>query len=162
MMIKFTMRILAPIISIAILLISGCIVTPVKYENRDSSGIYDGEWVGIVEGTEKYQRGGSYEYFCSPVEALLGLYISQGTVEGFFEIYRDSKFQAYKDKNGFFRAIIKSDHTWLGDPGSIAPMKKAFVIEGNLAKDGVNGAFVIALVIDGMNGCRSNIEFFRK
>ncbi len=161
-MIKFVRKTLIALISFAILIVTGCVTAPVKYENRDTSGYYDGEWIGIVKGTEKYQRGNNYEYFCDPFfEGQLNFHVSQGSVNGFFEQYRDSEFQAYINADGFFRVIIKSNYTWSGEAGSIAPMRKAVVIEGNLAKEGVNGVFVIALDIDGMNGCRTDVKYFK-
>lgn len=96
-----------------ILISTACVNQPVEPDQRDSSGRFQGFWVGNLALTKEVQVFNKYIYSCSKYQHPLFLKVEDGYLTGLVgEEGSLGGFRTPVDETGYFYAVIETDHKY--------------------------------------------------
>ncbi|MEM7259160.1 MAG: hypothetical protein AAF404_17420 [Pseudomonadota bacterium] len=147
---------------LSILLFVGCAsvpLVPVAESDKDSSGSYDGRWLGTITNTPSTQQSiGTVSYMrCGDRSGqVVGpLMVKDGT---FRLNYRGENVTTYVNSHGGFKAVVPVKMgQFYGGGASFVSKKDTILVSGSL--DSKKGTFRISTVDLGGAGCASSLSF---
>jgi len=145
-------------------LLSACgsnLVKPVDEGSRDTSGAFDGIWVGETTKTNSSQRHGDWLVNCKDPNLKFNLNVKAGQISiG----NNDNVPVTYIDENGRFRFTIETDHKMeetLASEASLTNGNVKIFIDGELGAEGPKGKYIVGVAQFGYRGCTSQMVYAR-
>jgi len=150
-------------VAVLTLALQGCASTvtkPVSSQDRDQSGVFDGEWSATVVNTPRTQYGPSnWEYTCGDQSGRsLGNIIVSNSIAQTQMVDQ----QAFVNRDGKFRFEIPMGEVAAASGSSDSTITNGgmtFIVYGSLKE--AKGSMVYGIAEFGNTGCRSSVEFKR-
>lgn len=144
---------------LSVSILAGCAAGHVDPADRDTTGAYDGVWVGEVEGprASKEILAGNWEMNCGWDPFEIYLIVDDGRIQlGRLEN------KSPVSKNGDFRIDLSSGDAKMSNGIMSGNSDFMQVFAGNLSGDDPRGKYRQFIASIGTNGCNAKIRFTRK
>jgi len=131
--------------------LAACASGPVKLEDKDNTGRFDGVWVGSVEGprAKKEDLPGNWTVSCDWEPFTARFRVSDGMIK---RSNKESSTPVSTD--GDFKLSIRVPGTGINSYNR--------VYEGNLTEKSGSGRYMVVYTAYGATGCSASIRFDRK
>lgn len=137
---------------------AGRVTRAISADDRDTSGTFDGRWIGTVVHTQSTQRFQGWVMSCAKPMNKIAILVKNGQVST--EAGDDAQV-AYISREGRFRIAIPSGRRASASIASEVPLNSqvTYFVDGDLGTDKTVGAFVIGIADFGNSGCTSSISY---
>lgn len=145
----------------AALLLGAC-ASPVKESERDTSGRFDGRWVGTVEeGIPSVVTSGNWTKRCSSGDWQFGFVVDDGTVALPLRGEAEAP-SAFVDSSGYFRLVVPRGDREVSsrESGSVGTSSLRWIFDGRLG-EGEQVKFTVGDSKYGGAGCWWNLDVER-
>lgn len=141
-------------------MLNGCVTTKtIEASERDTTGTYDGVWIGAVDGpfASKVLLPGNWAMNCEWEPFEIPLVIKDGNLQ-----VGELDYTWYVSREGDFRIDLSSGPSRMVGGVMAGQSKNVQVFSGNLAGDNPEGKYLQYITsISSGGGCTADITFSR-
>jgi len=146
------------------IVLSGCgTIKAVSHDDRDTSGKFDGHWLGTFKRTPGVQYPvGGWELNCYNYEGgVVGLYIEKGIIN---VVNNDRTYSAFINEDGQFRIELPTEEVMTESIASDFALDQGqvtLILSGKLGKAQPTARFVVGVKEFDNDGCTTHLKLER-
>ncbi len=149
------------LVTIASLLVgcSGRVLQTIDESERDTAGVYNGEWFVKVTKGAPVQRIDNWIFTCGDMSRVLKIIVEDGSV---YIAEDKNKNKAYVSRDGKFKLKVRLSQMAEASAGSgsaIVDGKRTFILQGSLKDKKRKGYVTYGVAQFGNNGCTAKAHY---
>lgn len=138
--------------------IVGCASQPIKEEDRNRDGTYDGNWIGTIARTPSKVNIENWIIRCWDMTGKLNVRVHDGKANMTWLRFNGS---SYVSDDGKFSVIVPYREVLKSNPGNVHNLRHGMnvLLSGRLSDDGASGRLTMGYEDFANQGCSSKVAF---